>query len=205
MSRFIRTDYHAGQIFIPHRGKVFPACLCRMLSWFVKPHQAGDAHSMEARVVMRVISCTWVGPRPCDRSIRRAWMYEEQDNSSSFTWHSIVRFPMMTTPSTRMEVTLLAPCKIDRPLRWFYFQKIRKWKGKMPIETQINSDQKLPYALLFHLGCWSATAKLFKHYTTIPVRAGLTGLALFPGPFSQLHFWYHYCARQIPNSGCHGY
>src|SRR6218665_2887553 len=40
----------------------------------VKPHQAGDAYSMEARVVMRATSCTWVGPRPCDRSIRRACM-----------------------------------------------------------------------------------------------------------------------------------
>src|SRR6218665_3543216 len=40
----------------------------------VKPHQAGDAYSMEARVVIRATSWTWVGPRPCDRSIRRACM-----------------------------------------------------------------------------------------------------------------------------------
>src|SRR6218665_1110456 len=30
------------------------------------------SYSMEATVVMRTTLCTWVGHRPCDRSIRRA-------------------------------------------------------------------------------------------------------------------------------------
>src|SRR6218665_2045648 len=46
-------------------------------------HQAGDAYSMEASVVMRATSCTWGGPRPCDRSIRRACMDEAHDDSNS--------------------------------------------------------------------------------------------------------------------------
>jgi len=77
----------------------------------VKPHQAGDAYSMEARVVMRATLCTWVGPRPCDWSISRAWTDGVHDDSSSSMWHSIVRFPVMTTPSMCMEVTLVARCR----------------------------------------------------------------------------------------------
>ena len=51
MSRFIRTDYHAGQIFIPHRRTSLSSL--SLSDAVVKPHQDGDAYSMEAKVVMR--------------------------------------------------------------------------------------------------------------------------------------------------------
>src|SRR6218665_3597402 len=96
MSGFIRTDYHAVQIFIPHRNRStsakrasssnegkstgrYPARLrpansrlSRVLSAAsVKPHQAGEAYISEATEVILATRWSSSGRRPCDLKVRR--------------------------------------------------------------------------------------------------------------------------------------